>query len=158
MVRHGSHDRTLNCAPAGRATVHAMPSEKKRTGNIPVLQRRFMIGDVIGALPRRSELRIRGPRAQTILQPRRGNHEQRRQKEAEERVQPDQRDVEAAEADADPECAERTVSFQDEGSAGDDGIIVGQRGNGKGDVAGRSSLVARRSSLVASRSPRIFSA
>src|SRR6185312_729403 len=39
-------------------------------------------------------------------------HEQRCEKESEERIEPHQRDVEQAKADADPERAERTVRFQ----------------------------------------------
>jgi hypothetical protein len=40
------------------------------------------------------------------------NDEQRREEKAEQCVQPDERDVECAEAKTNPECAERTVRFQ----------------------------------------------
>ena len=54
----------------------------------------------------------RSTHADSIHQPRGRNDEQRRQEEAEQRIQPDQRNVEAAEPEADPESAKRTVSFQ----------------------------------------------
>ena len=48
----------------------------------------------------------------TVHQPGRRNDEQRRQHEAEQRIQPDERDVECSEAEADPERAQRTMRFQ----------------------------------------------
>lgn len=60
----------------------------------------------------RPDDRLRAPGREAILQPGCRNDEQRREKEAEQRVQPDQRDVEAAEAQTNPECPQRTVCLQ----------------------------------------------
>ena len=49
--------------------------------------------------------------AEPILEPRRRNDEQWRQEETKQRVQPDQRDIEAAESQTNPERAKRSVSF-----------------------------------------------
>jgi len=49
-----------------------------------------------------SAVRLGAAYAQAIREPSSRNDEQRRQKEAEQRIQPNQRDVEAAEANADP--------------------------------------------------------
>ena len=51
--------------------------------------------------------------AYSILQPRERNQEQRREDNAEQRVDPDQANIEAAEAESDPENAQRSVSFQE---------------------------------------------
>ena len=51
--------------------------------------------------------------AQPILQPRERNEEQRRQDNTKERVDPDEANIEAAEAESDPENAQRSVSFQE---------------------------------------------
>jgi hypothetical protein len=51
--------------------------------------------------------------AHSILQPRERDDEQRREDHTEQDVDPRERDVEAAEAEADPENAQRTVSFQE---------------------------------------------
>lgn len=59
-----------------------------------------------------SAVRSGAARAEAIRHPSGRDDEQRREKEAEQRVQPNQRDVEAAEAEADPECAKRTMRFQ----------------------------------------------
>jgi hypothetical protein len=48
-----------------------------------------------------------------VLEPGERNDEQRRQDEAKQRIDPDQRDVEGAESETDPEGAERAVRFQD---------------------------------------------
>src|SRR5215212_344727 len=50
--------------------------------------------------------------AYSVLQPGERNEEKRRQDEAQQRVDPDQGDVKAAEAETSPEDAERAVSFQ----------------------------------------------
>jgi len=65
-------------------------------------------------------------------EPRCGEQEQRRQEHAEERVDPDQCDVEAAEAESDPEGAEWSVRFQGvESCDGNAGKISEDRGRGK---------------------------
>ncbi len=48
---------------------------------------------------------------EVIHQPRRWNNEERREKSAEEAVQPQQCDVEADEANGNPEKSERTIRF-----------------------------------------------
>jgi tRNA(Ile)-lysidine synthase len=87
---------------------------EKRTGIFPVLAviqfesiRRGRERRAASGLPRATP-----PLSEAILQPRRRYDEQRGENEAEQRIQPDQRDVKAAEAEADPKCSERTVSFQ----------------------------------------------
>ena len=50
--------------------------------------------------------------AYSVLQPGERDQEERRQDEAQQGVDPDQRDVEAAEAETSPEDAKRAVSFQ----------------------------------------------
>ena len=62
-------------------------------------------GDSVALGLRRSPLHL-------VLQPGGGHDEERREEEPQEGVQPDQRDVEADQADADPEGAEWSVSFQ----------------------------------------------
>jgi hypothetical protein len=52
------------------------------------------------------------PARYLILNPRGGNDEQRGEKEPEQRIQPDQRDVKATEAESHPDRAQRTVRFQ----------------------------------------------
>jgi hypothetical protein len=47
-----------------------------------------------------------------VLQPRRRNDEQRSQKEAEQRIQPNQGYIEATEAYANPDRAQRAMCFQ----------------------------------------------
>ena len=54
----------------------------------------------------------RTPTAESIHEPSARDDEERRQEEAEQCVQPDQRDVEQAKADADPKRSQRTMSFQ----------------------------------------------
>lgn len=49
-----------------------------------------------------------------VHQPGLWNDKQRREKETKQRVQPDQRDVECAERDTDPQNSERTIRFHDE--------------------------------------------
>src|ERR1041385_6233045 len=51
-------------------------------------------------------------RRESIHQPGRRNHEQRGEKEPEEGVEPNERDIEAAEAEPDPQRSKRTVTFQ----------------------------------------------
>lgn len=51
--------------------------------------------------------------AYSILQPRERDDEQRREDHTEERVDPDEADVEAAESETDPESAQWSVSFQE---------------------------------------------
>jgi hypothetical protein len=59
-----------------------------------------------------SAVRFAATRVQAIRQPRGWNDEQRREKEPKQCVQPNQRDIEAAEAKADPQRAKRTMRFQ----------------------------------------------
>ena len=53
--------------------------------------------------------RLLSPASDRVHQPRCRNDEQRGEDEPEQRVQPDQGDVEQTEADADPKDAQRTV-------------------------------------------------
>jgi hypothetical protein len=59
-----------------------------------------------------SAVRFAATRVQAIRQPGSWNDEQRREKEPKQRVQPNQRDIEQAEANADPQRAKRTMRFQ----------------------------------------------
>src|SRR5512144_370817 len=108
MVRHGSDDRTVNCAWSRcGAALSRTDRTNKRTGNLPVLH------DVALRAAARPVTSL-GPtaRLESVRQPRGGNDEQRRQEKPEQGVQPDQRDVEETKPDTDPEGAQRTVSFQ----------------------------------------------
>src|SRR5690349_4645137 len=110
MVRHGSQLRTSPWAERSFAPLRM--TENKRTGSIPVLDSHFIcVGRSAPGLGRNAN-------AQAILHPRGRNDEQWRKEEAKQRVQPDQRDVEAAKPKADPKGAKRTMSFQ--ASAPDD--------------------------------------
>ena len=95
----------MNCASAGRALSEA---RKKRTGKIPVLENDL----ATRASPLTSRRRRLAARRHAVSQPRSGDDEERRQEKAKQGIQPDQRDIEAAEAEADPQCSQRTMSFQ----------------------------------------------
>src|SRR5262245_11615586 len=101
----------MNCAPSGRLPSVASASTKKRTGANPVLNFAFTY-DTVARRRRKSGLRGFALGVQLVHQPRLRDEEQRREKEAEERVQPNKRDVEAAKAKADPQGAQRTMRFQ----------------------------------------------
>lgn len=74
----------------------------------------------------RASLLLAPSRSEAIHQPRRRNDEQRREEEPEQGVQPNERDIEAAEAESDPQCSKRTMTFQENAPDGCDwtGSIV----------------------------------
>ena len=118
MVRQGSHDRTTNCARSCEGETATAPTNasrtprRQRTGQSPVLVwfiirmpvRQRGCAPVSGVGPAHP--------AQSVLQPGRRDDEQRREKESEQRVEPDQRNVETAKRDSDPQRSQRTMSFQ----------------------------------------------
>lgn len=61
--------------------------------------------------------------AYSVLQPGERDQEERRQNEAQQGVDPDQGDVEAAEAETSPEDAKRAVSFQGERSGNRESLV-----------------------------------
>ena len=91
--------RELRAGRRRRESRRERRERNKRTGNIPVLL----------DTPSRSVARpvtslgLPPARLNSIHQPSRWNDEQRRQKESEQRIQPDQRDIEEAEPNADPQ-------------------------------------------------------
>lgn len=109
MVRQGSVVRT-SCARAGAQAVAVAASQ---TTMVDRRRRRSFRTAAARPMDLARPAECSGARRrEAILQPGCWNDEQRREKEAEQRVQPDQRDVEATQAETNPECPQRTVCLQ----------------------------------------------
>ena len=77
-----------------------------------MLEARVPHRDAVRTSPASSATRGGRP-AHSILQPGERDNEKRRENHTQQGVDPYEPDIEAAEAEADPESAQRTVSFQE---------------------------------------------
>src|ERR1043165_5742616 len=117
MVRQGSQERVMNCAPPTAGPVRTVATtrttsrrENRRMGEKKDGGRAPSISNECGLL---SAAHLLASPHDLILEPGCRNDEERRQEKAQQRVQPDQRDVEAAEAETDPDGAKGAMRFQE---------------------------------------------
>src|SRR6476660_4604669 len=119
MVRECKKERGAggaDCATSGLAarSTPAAAGKAARTKHArDARQRHASLEDVMAARSSAPSVTLaRLPLVEAIHEPGGRQGEQRSEKEAEQGVDPDQRDVEGAEAEANPEDAEGAVSFQ----------------------------------------------